>query len=284
MSILEVSNVTKNYGALNVLDDISLNLDHGIYGLVGANGAGKTTLIKIISGLLKPNKGLVNFEDENIHNNLSYRSEIGFMPQSSAGFDNFTGRQLLWYIASLKQLDKDSVKNEIDNLIKVTNLEKDIDKKVKEFSGGMRQRLMLIQALIGNPRIVFLDEPTAGLDPAERIKVRNYISQYSDNKIIIIATHVMQDIEAITDKVILLNKGKIEYTGSVESIIKSVEPFVFETVLDEDLLDEYQSKYKVSTIIKKEGKLIVRYISNDATNDKLVQPTLEEVYLHYLVD
>lgn len=284
MSILEISNITKNYGNLNVLADISLDIDYGIYGLVGANGAGKTTLIKIISGLIKPDKGKVNFQDENIHKNLSYRSEIGFMPQSSAGFDNFTGRQLLWYIASLKQLEKESVKNEIDSLIKVTNLEKDIDKKVKEFSGGMRQRLMLIQALIGNPKIVFLDEPTAGLDPAERIKVRNYISQYSDNKIIIIATHVMQDIEAITDKVILLNKGHIEYTGSVESIIKSVEPYVFEAELDESLLDEYQNKYKVSTIIKKEGRLIVRYISKNITNDRHAQPTLEEVYLHYLVD
>lgn len=284
MTILKINNISKSYGSINVIDNISLNLEHGIYGLVGANGAGKTTLIKIISGLISSDKGSVLFKNKIINKNLLYRSSIGFMPQSTAGYDNFTGRQLLWYIASLKKIDRNLAKEQIDKLIEVTNLSKDIDKKIKEFSGGMRQRLMLIQALIGNPEVVFLDEPTAGLDPSERIKVRNYISQFSDNKIVIIATHVMQDIEAITDRVILLSKGKVKYEGSVESIIKSVEPFVYEKKLDEHLLIQYQQKYKVSTIIKKDGQILIRYISETKMGDNHIQPTLEDVYLHYLVD
>lgn len=284
MSILVLNNISKSFGTKQVLKGVSCSFEKGIYGLVGANGSGKTTLIRIITGLLKADIGSVEFYGEPTMDNNKFRSKIGYMPQSSKGYEDFTGRQLLWYMASLKQLNKQTANSQIEDLISMTNLKLDIDKKIGLYSGGMRQRLMLIQALLGDPEVVILDEPTAGLDPLERINVRNYISKFSDNRLIIISTHVMQDIESITNNIILLHNSNIEYFGEIEEIIETIKGKVYQKEISHFQIDEYQERYKVSNIIKEKDRVVIRYISEEEQEAKKVLPNLEEVYLHYLVD
>lgn len=176
-------------------------------------------------------------------------------------------------------------KDNIDQLIAMTSMNDFIHDKIKTYSGGMRQRLMLSQSLLGDPKIVFLDEPTAGLDPNERIKIRNYISEFSKNRIVIIATHVMQDIESIAKEIILLKAGEIKYKGTIADILNSMNGLVYESEIDHREIKDYQSKYKVSNIIQKDATVIIKYITDIQTDEgaKLTQPSLEEVYLHYLV-
>lgn len=281
---LKLVDVSHQYGSINVLENISITLRPGVYGLIGANGAGKTTLIKILTGTLKSTKGFVSFNNETIFSK-DYRSIVGLMPQNQKGYDNFTGYQLLSYMATMKELNKDEYVENINQLIKMASMESFIHNKIKTYSGGMRQRLMLAQALLGNPQVVYLDEPTAGLDPGERINIRNYISQFAKDRIVIVATHVMQDIESIANEIILLKKGKIDYIGNISSILTSISKYVYEKEISVTEIDDYQSKYKISNIIQKDSKLIIKFISEDdlEENARLIQPTLDEVYLHYLV-
>lgn len=281
---LKLVDVSHQYGSINVLENISITLRPGVYGLIGANGAGKTTLIKILTGTLKSTKGFVSFNNETIFSK-DYRSIVGLMPQNQKGYDNFTGYQLLSYMATMKELNKDEYVENINQLIKMASMESFIHNKIKTYSGGMRQRLMLAQALLGNPQVVYLDEPTAGLDPGERINIRNYISQFAKDRIVIVATHVMQDIESIANEIILLKKGKIDYIGNISSILNSISKYVYEKEISVTEIDDYQSKYKISNIIQKDSKLIIKFISEDdlEKNARLIQPTLDEVYLHYLV-
>lgn len=281
---IQVEKINKSFNNKTVIKNVSFKLDVGIYGLVGANGSGKTTLIKMITGLLEQDSGAVYYNGKNVIDNEDFRSVIGFMPQSSKGYSDFTGEQFLYYMASLKDLKKDNADEQIKTLVNVTNLENDIHKKVKEYSGGMRQRLMLIQALLGDPKVLILDEPTAGLDPLERINVRNYISEFAKGKIIIIATHVMQDIEAITKNLILLHNHEIKYFGDISSIITSMNGMVFEKRINHFDLEHYQENYKVSNIINDDEQYLIRYISKDRNDNNSVTANLEEVYLHYLVD
>ena len=284
MNEIKISNISHSFGDNKVLSNINLTLKPGVYGFIGANGAGKTTLIRILCGLLKPSEGQILYNDETI-NNQKYRALVGLMPQSQRGYDNFTGYQLLWYMASMKNLDKEKAETNIKQLIEMASMESFIHTKIKTYSGGMRQRLMLSQALLGDPKVVYLDEPTAGLDPSERIKIRNYISQFAKSRIVIIATHVMQDVESIANEIILIKDGAIEYFGSVPDILASLDKIVYKQEIDFFEIETYQKKYKVSNIIQKEDKAIINYINDQQAEDDavLIQPTLEEVYLYYLV-
>lgn len=168
------------------------------------------------------------------------------MPQSQRGYDNFTGYQLLWYMASMKNLDKEKAETNIKQLIEMASMESFIHTKIKTYSGGMRQRLMLSQALLGDPKVVYLDEPTAGLDPSERIKIRNYISQFAKSRIVIIATHVMQDVESIANEIILIKDGAIEYFGSVPDILASLDNIVYKQEIDFFEIETYQKNIKLA--------------------------------------
>lgn len=286
MDELKVINISKKYGDKLALNNVSCTLRPGIYGLVGPNGAGKSTFINIISTIIKQTKGEILYSDKAILDlKKDYRILLGIMPQNQNGYENFSGYQFLLYIASLKGLEKNQAINEINELLEIVSLNKDIHRKIKTFSGGMRQRLMLVQALIGNPKIIILDEPTSGLDPFERIKIRNYISQFSKDKIVIIATHIMQDIESIADEIILIKDGSFVFNGSVDDALNSIRGKVYSKDIDAVELTKLQSKYKISNINKKLDGLHVRFISEDiidwASPEENVN--LEEVYLYYLV-
>jgi ABC-2 type transport system ATP-binding protein len=207
---LKLTGVTKMYGQFTALSHFEYTFQEGIYGLLGPNGAGKSTLMNLITTNLKPSSGNIYFNGDDIQNmGIRYLKNIGYVPQQQNLYPTFTGKSFLFYMAALKGLDKKTAIEEISIILDLLNLTEQQDKKIKEYSGGMKQRLLVAQALLGDPGILIFDEPTAGVDPKERIAIRNIISEFSDRKIIIFATHVVSDIEKVTKKVLLLNKGQL---------------------------------------------------------------------------
>lgn len=284
--MIRVCNVEHKYKDKQVLFDINFTMENGIYGLIGPNGAGKSTLIHIMTTLLAPTSGTIFLNDTPTQElGQEYRNIIGLMPQKQSGYAEYTGIQFLYYMATLKGMDKKQANTEIEMLIRQVNLSKDVHRKIKTYSGGMRQRLMFAQALLNSPKILILDEPTAGLDPYERIRMRNYISQMANNRIVLIATHVMQDIEAIADEILLLKRGKIIYKGSIETILTTINNKVFECKVSEDKLTQLTENYRVSQLTKYDNLFKVQYI-NEAFDSQgvAVNPSLEDVYLYYMVD
>lgn len=282
MNELTVRHVTKQFGNLIAVNDVSFTMKSGIYGLIGPNGAGKSTLIKLLSTLLKQNSGDILYNGQDIVKlGKEYRSLIGVMPQNQKGYENFSANQFLYYMATLKNISKQEADKRIKQLALQVGLENDLDKKIKTYSGGMRQRLMFIQALLNDPKILILDEPTAGLDPYERIRLRNYISSISENKIIIIATHVMQDIETIANGIMFLNKGKLIYNGDTIHLMQQLQGKMFEAYVLDNELEVFQNKYKITSSIRTDKGIYIRYIDKDANTANEVVPSLEDAYLYY---
>ena len=282
---LDINNVSYNFNHVKALDSISLNLEPGIYGLIGPNGAGKTTLLRLISNILKVQEGAIHYNGESIGKlNKNYRKIVGLMPQSQKGYDQYSGFSFLHYMALLKGLSKKDANQQIDFLVRQVSLEDSIHRKIQTYSGGMRQRLMFAQSILGNPKIVILDEPTAGLDPYERIKLRNYVSEIATDKIVILATHVMQDVESIADKLILINNGKIVFVGSNQSLLDTLKQQVYEVIVPNITeVRKYQSVYRVSRVYKQDDMYRVRYIDTELKEGTLI-PTFEDAYLYYMVD
>lgn len=224
---LELKNVTKTYGNVKALDDFSMTFEEGIYGILGANGAGKSTMINLITGNIPrdagKNGGRILFDGRDIIRlGSKFRSIVGYMPQQQGYYEDFSARAFLRYMAALKGLSANEAKTQIDELLGVVGLTDKADDKIGGFSGGMKQRVMLAQALLGSPKILILDEPAAGLDPKERISIRNYIANLSKDKIILFATHVVSDIECISDKVMLIKNGRLIAVGTPQELIDSI--------------------------------------------------------------
>ena len=218
-NVIEIKNVSKKYGKVEALRDVSLSLGHGIYALLGPNGSGKTTLMNILAGLLKPSGGEVLYCGEAIgKSGLAYRSKVGYMPQYPAMYPNFAVKEFLLYIAELKKLPPER-EGDIDYLLEHVELSDVPDRKISALSGGMKQRLSLCTAVLGDPEILILDEPTAGLDPKQRVALREFISEISANRTVIWATHIVSDVEKLADEVIFMKKGVAtlaELGGSLE--------------------------------------------------------------------
>ena len=281
---LEIKNLTKSYGDVKALDDINIVLKPGIYGLLGPNGAGKSTLMNILSLLLKKDKGEILFNGRNIETNKKeYLSKIAYMPQMNCLYEDFTLRENIYYIGALKNIDRNTIKKECLDIVAKVGLIDVIDKKIKYFSGGMKQRAMFAQTLINHPEILILDEPTAGLDPEKRIELRNLIATLSKDSIVLIATHVVSDVEFIANEIILLNKGKIIAKGSIYDLISSIKDKVFEIEMHENNIKEMEEKESVANLRYVNNKLVARIIkkSGDDIRGKAVEPTLNDVYLYY---
>lgn len=286
---LAIQNVTKRYqrGRKTALDGFEAVFTPGIYGILGPNGAGKSTLMNLITDQLRPDHGEILYNGELIQSQgAKYRSIVGFMPQQQGIYDDFTGRRFLWYIAALKGLSAARTREQIDHLLEIVNLTNDADRRLSTYSGGMKQRILIAQALLNDPEILILDEPTAGLDPKERIRLRNFISTIAANKIVLLATHVVSDIEYIAKEILLMKEGKLLKKKTPVEIVEEMEGQVFEAIIPDAQLLSFQSKYKVCNIMTTADGLLVRFISNtnklpEGLQTSSVSPQLEDVYLNY---
>ena len=284
MPTLEIKNISKTYkkGTVKALDDFSVTLTSGVYGLLGPNGAGKSTLMNIITDNLNSDSGEVLYDGEDIKKK-DYRTVLGYMPQQQGLYDDFTLNRFLWYMAALKGLKKKEAKAKITSLLETVNLKDSAHKKLGSFSGGMKQRALIAQALLNDPEILILDEPTAGLDPKERIRIRNFISEIAENKIVLISTHVVSDIEFIAKEIVLLKSGQLVSHDTCNNLIKEIENKVFEIETDKENLKYFQDNYRVSNLCHNDDKIIVRTVTdNPPENYKIqtVKPSLEDLYLY----
>lgn len=215
----------KNWKSLKALKNVSFSLSPGLYGLLGPNGAGKTTLLKILIGGLKPTHGNVKWNGRNIINmGKCYRRLLGYMPQQHTLYESFTGKQLLEYFCALKEIPAREVKKTIQRVSGLVSLENEIERRIINYSGGMKQRLLAATALIGNPQIIIMDEPTVGFDPKERVKFRNMLMEYAKYSIVLVATHVVSDLETVADQVLLLGNGKLIANDTPNQLIQQYAP------------------------------------------------------------
>lgn len=227
--MLTVKNVTKKYGSFTALENINLEFGNGVYALLAPNGAGKTTLIKMLATLLFPTEGEILYDGTDIISlDEKYREVIGFLPQQFGYYKNYTPRQYLRYLAALKGIEKSAAEKRITNLLKLVGLEDNADKRMKKFSGGMLQRVGIAQAVLNNPKILILDEPTAGLDPKERVRFRNIISSLAQNRTVILSTHIVSDIETIATKVVMFKDKRLLCCSTVEEVCSTLKGRLYE--------------------------------------------------------
>lgn len=282
---LQTNNLTKQYGKFTALNNVSYEFTDGIYGLLGPNGAGKSTMMNIITQNIKATAGDVLADGENASKmGKQYRRLLGFMPQQQAIYPSFTLSRFLFYMAALKNIPKKEAARQINQLTDSLNLSDVRNKALGGFSGGMKQRALLAQALLGDPKIVILDEPTAGLDPKERISLRNLIAREAFDKIVIIATHVVPDIEFIAKDVLLLKQGKIIDSGSPEKLCGSVEGKVFELLLSMEEFEKIQDSLHIINISHRRDKVCVRILADEPPQGFECHgaiPALEDLYLSY---
>lgn len=224
---LRIDRVTKQYHNKIAVDRISLELDNGIYGLLGANGAGKTTLMRMICGILTPTGGAISYDDIDASME-EYRAILGYLPQDFGYYPEFSGRDFLLYMAALKGIGKGKAKRRVEELLELVALTEAAGKKVRTYSGGMKQRLGIAQALLNEPKLLILDEPTAGLDPKERVRFRNLIQNMGKESVVILSTHIVSDIDKIADRILMMNGGRLVFNGTRDEVEGDLETFYLE--------------------------------------------------------
>ena len=291
---LNINGVTKSYGTNLALDHFTLELEPGIYALLGPNGSGKSTLMNIITDNLKADSGIISYTSDDgvtedvLKMGVRFREKLGFMPQYPGLYPNFTVERFMWYMAALKGMDKTSAKSQIPEILGAVELDDVPRRKIGALSGGMKQRLTLAQAVLGDPEILILDEPTAGLDPKQRIAIRNYISKIAFNKIVVIATHVVSDIEFIARSVVMLKKGVIVDNAPPHELSSRIDGKVWNIPCGESEVQSIQERLRVINIARDDlsGKAIVRVLSDESPRDGAlkVAPTLEDYYLYIFGD
>ena len=287
---LEVRSLSKNYGKVQALKNVSFKIGTGVYGLIGPNGAGKSTMIRIITGSMRASSGEVLYNGSRIRENeKAYKKILGYVPQRQGMYDSFTAARFLEYMAVLKELKRKEIPEEVERVLKIVGLQEDALRRLGGFSGGMKQRVLIAQALLGDPRIIILDEPTAGLDPKERIKIRNFISRIGENRTILLATHVVSDVESIAREILLLGDGELKDKGTPRELCAMLDGSVFECILPgQEGFDRVEAQFPVSNVLElPDGQIAVRVIGSGREVRKNlgqygvreVFPNLQEVYL-----
>lgn len=281
---LSLDRLTKHYGSKIAVDQVSAVLKPGVYGLLGANGAGKTTLMRMLCAILESTSGEVCFNGKDVISmGADYRNVLGYLPQDFGYYPGYTAMEFLMYISALKGIPKKIARKRAEELLEEVGLSHVADKKVKTFSGGMKQRVGIAQALLNHPDILILDEPTAGLDPKERVRFRNLLSDYAGDRIVILSTHIVSDIEAIADEVLLMKKGKFVLQGTVLELIEKAEGKVWELTVSSAEAKKWQEQSTVANLRHEGSQVVLRIISDDMPGETAVscEATLEDLYLYY---
>lgn len=281
---LLLDRLTKHYGSKIAVDQVSAVLEPGVYGLLGANGAGKTTLMRMLCAILESTSGEVCFNGKDVISmGADYRNVLGYLPQDFGYYPGYTAMEFLMYISALKGIPKKIARKRAEELLEEVGLSHVADKKVKTFSGGMKQRVGIAQALLNHPDILILDEPTAGLNPKERVRFRNLLSDYAGDRIVILSTHIVSDIEAIADEVLLMKKGKFVLQGTVLELIEKAEGKVWELTVSPAEAKKWQEQSTVANLRHEGSQVVLRIISDDMPGETAVscEATLEDLYLYY---
>ena len=280
---LKASRLTKQYGSKTAVGNLNITLSNGVYGLLGANGAGKSTLMRLLCGIQTPTSGIITLDGKNISAlGEKYRDMLGYLPQRFEYYPEFTAWDFLIYVAALKGLNGKQAGIKAEELLEAVDLSKESRHKIRTFSGGMKQRLGIAQAMLNTPRILVLDEPTAGLDPKERVRFRNLISAFSVDKIVILSTHIVSDVEFIAEEIIMMKAGQIIHFGKPQEITAEIDGHVWECSLPSEYAERYAGKFITSSLRNTDnGESVLRIIADrpPMTNAIQVRPRLEDMYL-----
>lgn len=279
---LRIEHLYKFYRKKEALHDVDVTLQTGVYGLLGENGAGKSTLMRIMSTVDCPSKGTIRCDGRDIFEmDEEYRGLVGYMPQDYRVFPGFTARDFLEYMGILKGIPKAVLKARISEVLEFVNLEDVADKKVRSFSGGMKRRVGIAQAVINEPKILILDEPTAGLDPKERVRFSNIISDMGKDRTVLLSTHIVSDIEAIAGSLVIIKKGRILETGEIGSFVRKVNGQVWEAAVSQELYHRLRQERTVIHLKQMEGRVQVRYVGDryPDTDSMPAEPSLEDYYM-----
>lgn len=281
---LSVHNLTKDFGGKLAVNNVSFSLSHGVYGLLGPNGAGKTTLMKMMVDILDPSSGEVLLDGVRIKElDAGYRDKLGYMPQEIGVYKNFSARKFLKYIAALKGITGKTADEKIEELLDLVGLKDVGKKKLGGFSGGMLRRIGIAQTLLNDPKILIFDEPTAGLDPQERIRFRNIISELSENRIVLLSTHIISDMEFIAGEVIIMRNGSILKIDTTEKLLQEVAGKVWTAVVSHSELNGLKKQYTIGNIIQRSNGIEVRIVGDQQPifPCESAKPILEDVFSYY---
>lgn len=282
---LKTIGLTKKFGSKTAVNDLNITLSNGIYGLLGANGAGKTTFMRLLCNIQNPTSGKVLLNGKNIVGlGEQYRNLLGYLPQNFGYYPDFTALDFLLYVAALKGLNERTARKKSKDLLEAVALSAESNHKIKTFSGGMKQRLGIAQAMLNDPRILILDEPTAGLDPKERVRFRNLISAFSKDRIVILSTHIVSDVEFIAEEIVMMKSGQIVHFGKPQEITSEINGQVWECLVPTAYAEKYAATYNTSNLRNTDNnQTILRIIADrpPMENAVRVQPNLEDLYLFY---
>ena len=282
--VLSLDRLTKTFGNKVAVDHLSVEMQAGVYGLLGANGAGKTTLMRMICAILEPSSGEVLLDGKDVSDmGADYRDLLGYLPQDFGYYPNYSAKDYLQYISVLKGIPRQEAERKIKDLLETVGLSDVSKKKIRTYSGGMKQRLGIAQALLNDPQILILDEPTAGLDPKERVRFRNLISSLANDRIVILSTHIVSDIEAIADRVFVMKQGQFVSQGSIRELVEEVQGHVWEIAIDPNETEKWETQTTVANLRREDHQTVLRIISEDSPAAGAVQipATLEDLYLYH---
>lgn len=279
---LMIEGLSKRYGENWALQQLSLRCEPGMLGLVGPNGAGKTTLMRMVATLLAPTEGAIRWDGQDVRaDGAGLRRVLGYLPQDFGIYPEFTGRQFLRYLAAMKGLPSWLIRRRVDEVLEIANLEKEADRKLPTYSGGMKQRIGIAQALLNDPELLIVDEPTAGLDPAERVRFRTLLTSLTSNRIVLLSTHIISDVEAVASRLVILQEGRVLVNTTPSALLARAAGTVWSVTTDQATAMRLQASHQVSTMVNQPSGITLRIVSPMRPHDAAiaVDPTLEEAYL-----